>query len=138
MECPRDSTELQVERYQGIEVDKCPKCEGLWLDHPELDQLEDAVFDKDELKGMMEYSQRRSDIKCPRCDGRMTIFNYRAYNLPIDSCDLDHGFWLDKGEERQVQELMKKRIKDLDRSKKAEAEWFGFLNKLSKGKRKWF
>lgn len=136
MECPRDNTELQVDRYQGIEIDRCPKCEGLWLDHPELDQLEDVVFDDDRLKGMMEYSPRPSDITCPKCHGKMTIFNYRAYNLPVDSCDLGHGFWLDRGEEKQVQELMKKRIKDLDRSKKAEAEWFGFLNKLRGGRRR--
>ncbi|MFQ5873466.1 MAG: zf-TFIIB domain-containing protein [Dehalococcoidia bacterium] len=136
MQCPRDHTELKVEKYQGIEIDRCSKCEGLWLDHPELDRLEDRVLDKDELKGMMEYSPRPSNISCPKCGGKMTTFNYRAYNLPIDSCDLDHGFWLDKGEEKQVQGLMSKRIKDLDRKKKAEAEWFGFLNKLRRSRRR--
>ena len=135
MECPRCNTELKLETYKGIEVDKCPRCEGLWLDYIELDQLEDAIFDKDKLKGMMDYSPRPSDISCPKCQGMMTIFNYRAYNLPIDSCNDEHGFWLDKGEEKRVQELMKQRIKDLDRSAKAEAEWFGFLNKLRRRRR---
>ncbi|MEE9199256.1 MAG: zf-TFIIB domain-containing protein [Dehalococcoidia bacterium] len=130
MNCPRCNTALKVEHYKGIEVDRCPKCEGVWLDFHELDQLEDTVFAKDELKGTMEYSPRPSDITCPKCQGQMTIFNYRAYNLPIDACNDEHGFWLDRGEETRVLELMKQRIKDLDRSAKAEAEWYGFLAKL--------
>jgi Zn-finger nucleic acid-binding protein len=60
----------------------------------------------------------------------MTTFNYRAYNLPIDTCDSNDGYWLDGGEDKRVLELMKQRIKDLDRSAKAESEWFGFLSKL--------
>ena len=87
MNCPRDNTALNVEMHKGIEVDRCPKCEGIWLDFHELDQLEDTVFDKDELKGTVEYSPRPSDIACPKCQGPMTTFNYRAYNLPIDYCN---------------------------------------------------
>lgn len=102
----------------------------MWLDIHELDQLEDTIFTDDRLKGMMEYSPRPSDIACPKCNGHMTTFNYRAYNLPIDTCDSNDGYWLDGGEDKRVLELMKQRIKDLDRSAKAESEWFGFLSKL--------
>ena len=135
MECPRCHVDLKVEQHKGIEIDRCPRCEGLWLDHPELDQLEDTAFDKDNLKGMMEYNPRPSDINCPKCGARMTTFNYRAYNLPIDTCNDEHGYWLDKGEDKKVIELMKQRIKDLSRSAKAEADWYGFLSKLKRGKK---
>ena len=138
MECPRCHVDLKVEQHKGIEIDRCPRCEGLWLDYPELDQLEDTAFDKDELKGMMEYNPRPSDINCPKCGNRMTTFNYRAYNLPIDTCKDEHGYWLDKGEDTRVIELMKQRIKDLGRSAKAEADWYGFLSKLKRGKKGWF
>lgn len=138
MDCPRCTTELKIEKHKGIEIDRCPKCDGLWLDHPELDQLEDTAFAKDELKGMMEYNLRPSDIKCPVCSNQMTTFNYRAYNLPIDTCEEEHGYWLDKGEDTKVIEIMKQRIKDLDRSAKAEAQWYGFLAKLGKKKKGWF
>ena len=57
----------------------------------------------------------------------MTTFNYRAYNLPIDYCPDEHGFWLDGGEEERVLELMRQRIKDLDRAAGAEKEWGRFL-----------
>ncbi len=134
MNCPRCDVGLDIEQHKGIEIDRCPRCEGLWLDHVELDQLEDTAFDKDELKGMMEYNPRTSEIDCPRCGARMTTFNYRAYNLPIDTCKEEHGYWLDKGEDKRVIEIMKQRIKDLDRKSKAEAQWYGFLSKLGRKK----
>ena len=138
MECPRCHVDLKVEQHKGIEIDRCPRCEGLWLDHPELDQLEDTAFDKDDLKGMMEYNPRPSDINCPKCGTRMTTFNYRAYNLPIDTCNEEHGYWLDKGEDTRVIELMKQRIKDRVRSAKDEADGYGFRSKLKRGKKGWF
>ena len=130
MNCPRCRTELKLQEYRGIQVDRCPECKGLWLDHPELDQLEDTVMDDDVAKGTMEYASRESDISCPTCGDLMTTFNYRAYNLPIDYCPKEHGFWLDAGEEDRVLELMRQRIKDLNRSSGAEAEWARFLKRV--------
>jgi Zn-finger nucleic acid-binding protein len=40
MRCPHcpDSTLLMTDR-QGIEIDYCPTCRGVWLDRGELDKL---------------------------------------------------------------------------------------------------
>ena len=130
MDCPRDGVTLEIKDHEGIEVDSCPQCEGMWLDHPELDQLEDTRFDEDDSKGTVAYALRASDIACPQCSGPMRTFNYRAYDLPLDVCEAEHGFWLDKGEETRVLELMDKRIKDLKRSGSAEAEWGKMLGRL--------
>lgn len=130
MDCPRCNVPLRTNTHEGIEVDGCPQCEGLWLDHPELDQLEDAVMDDDPAKGTMVYALRPSDISCPKCAGPMRTFNYRAYNLPIDECASLHGFWLDKGEEKRVLELMEQRIKDLKRVGTAEQEWGMLLRRM--------
>ena len=130
MDCPRCNVALSTANHKGIEVDRCSQCEGLWLDHPELDQLEDTVMDDDPAKGTMLYALRDSDITCPKCARPMKTFNYHAYNLPIDACENDHGFWLDKGEEERVLELMKQRIKDLKRSGAAEEEWGRLLGRL--------
>ena len=130
MTCPRCDGTLELETYKGIEVDRCSECKGLWLDYDELDQLEDTEMDDDRLKGTMMYAVRASDISCPRCSGPMKTFNYRAVNLPLDVCEEQHGFWLDAGEEKRVLELMKQRIKDLERSGQAEADWSNTLRKL--------
>lgn len=39
MKCPIDDTELAMTERQGIEVDYCPKCRGVWLDRGELDKI---------------------------------------------------------------------------------------------------
>ncbi len=39
MQCPIDSTTLLITDRQGIEIDYCPQCRGVWLDRGELDKL---------------------------------------------------------------------------------------------------
>lgn len=39
MKCPIDDTELVMSDRQGIEIDYCPKCRGVWLDRGELDKI---------------------------------------------------------------------------------------------------
>jgi Zn-finger nucleic acid-binding protein len=128
--CPRCDAPLEHKKLKGIEIDRCSECKGLWLDHPELDELEDTVLDNDQLKGTMVYAVRSSDITCPVCNGVMRTFNYRAYDLPIDECEAQHGFWLDENEEKRVLELMKQRTKDIKRSRNAEGEWASLLGSM--------
>jgi len=95
MKCPRDNTLLAVETHHGIEVDHCPTCNGRWLDHHELDQLEATVAStEEERRATITYSERRSDLKCPVCGEVMKAFNYRAYNLELDVCAQEHGYRL--------------------------------------------
>jgi uncharacterized protein len=37
--CPIDNTVLQITDRNGIEIDYCPKCRGVWLDRGELDKI---------------------------------------------------------------------------------------------------
>jgi uncharacterized protein len=39
MNCPIDGTTLQMTDRQGIEIDYCPECRGVWLDRGELDKV---------------------------------------------------------------------------------------------------
>jgi Zn-finger nucleic acid-binding protein len=39
MRCPHCDEELKMADRQGIEIDYCPKCRGVWLDRGELDKL---------------------------------------------------------------------------------------------------
>ena len=39
MNCPVDGATLQMTERQGIEIDYCPTCRGVWLDRGELDKL---------------------------------------------------------------------------------------------------
>ena len=47
MNCPTCSVVLQMTERQGIEIDYCPKCRGVWLDKGELDRIiERAVSER--------------------------------------------------------------------------------------------
>jgi Zn-finger nucleic acid-binding protein len=128
MNCPRGHGELTVEHHAGIEVDHCRECNGRWLDHNELDQLEaTSAPDADHRKGMVTYARRESDLDCPVCGKRMVAFNYRANPLELDTCEDEHGFWLDAGEEGRVRDLIEDRVRGLSRAATAEQAWGEFL-----------
>jgi uncharacterized protein len=135
MKCPRDKVDLVVELHRGIEVDHCPQCNGRWLDHHELDHLEATVPSTEaERVATVQYAKRDSELNCPVCGNRMTGFNYRAYNLELDTCQEQHGFWLDAGEEGRVRDIIEERVRGLKRSASAEAAWGNFLDGLSRRK----
>lgn len=39
MKCPVDNETLTMAERQGVEIDFCPKCRGVWLDRGELDKI---------------------------------------------------------------------------------------------------
>jgi uncharacterized protein len=39
MDCPLDGTKLVMSERQGVEIDYCPECRGIWLDRGELDKI---------------------------------------------------------------------------------------------------
>ncbi|MFW5706702.1 MAG: zf-TFIIB domain-containing protein [Bacteroidota bacterium] len=39
MKCPTCSVPLVMSERQGIEIDYCPQCRGIWLDRGELDKI---------------------------------------------------------------------------------------------------
>jgi Zn-finger nucleic acid-binding protein len=130
MKCPKCSSDLEKQTYRGIEVDQCINCKGMWLDNNELDQLENEVFNIEELKGSLIYSDQLMDYKCPHCNSNLHQFEYRGNNLRLDYCENQHGYWLDAGEGERVLQIMKEREKDLERKYKAEKEWTKTLNGL--------
>ena len=39
MNCPRCNVTLVMSDRQGVEIDYCPTCRGVWLDRGELDKI---------------------------------------------------------------------------------------------------
>ena len=39
MNCPNCNVTLVMSERQGIEIDYCPSCRGIWLDRGELDKI---------------------------------------------------------------------------------------------------
>lgn len=39
MQCPIDGAQLVMADRNGVEIDYCPQCRGVWLDRGELDKI---------------------------------------------------------------------------------------------------
>ncbi len=45
MKCPQCAgVELKIAERQGVEIDYCPECRGIWLDRGELDKIIDRSY----------------------------------------------------------------------------------------------
>jgi Zn-finger nucleic acid-binding protein len=62
MKCPTCSTTLVMADRQGIEIDYCPDCRGVWLDRGELDKIiERASNDSSPTSGIAAPRPMRRD-----------------------------------------------------------------------------
>ena len=44
MHCPSCIVELNITDRQGVEIDYCPQCRGVWLNRGELDKIIDRAM----------------------------------------------------------------------------------------------
>lgn len=134
MNCPNCNSTLVQKKRDGVEMEVCPSCEGMWLTAQELEQLEDEVFDfGDDEKGSLMFSSTPTARKCPQCGNPIKSFRYRLYDLEMDFCGAGHGYWLAADEDKRVIELMKKEEKNLGRKVLAEDRFAAHLQYLRSG-----
>ena len=108
MKCPNDNADLVLSKRDGVAMETCPVCNGMWLTRQELEQLEDKVFDfGDNEKGSLMLGSSPTALACPECAAPMKSFQYRLYDLEMDFCEAGHGYWLTADEDKRVLELMK-------------------------------
>jgi Zn-finger nucleic acid-binding protein len=58
MKCPNDTTTLLITDRNGIEIDYCPECRGVWLDRGELDKLIERTGSRSEAPHYVERQER--------------------------------------------------------------------------------
>jgi Zn-finger nucleic acid-binding protein len=131
MKCPKCSVDLQPTIRHKIQVNYCQSCKGMWLEHDELEVLEDEVFDfGDRWKGTLVFSSTSTTDKCPECAAFLQRFRYRLYDIDMDFCPNQHGYWLDEDEDSKVLELMKREEAHLQRKLLAEDKWAATLKHM--------
>ncbi len=72
MKCPvcKDATLLMSEK-NGVEIDYCPECRGIWLDRGELDKIIDRARDaRDGYRESERQEDRREERRDDRHEGR--------------------------------------------------------------------
>lgn len=134
MKCPNCDAELVQKKRDGVEMEICPSCQGMWLSCSELAKLEDEVFDfGDDEKSSLMLGSVPTNRKCPQCGKLMKSFQYRLYDLTMDFCEERHGYWLEADEDKRVLELMKEEEKNLGRKVLAEDRFAAHLRYLRSG-----
>ncbi len=76
MLCPICKVELVLSERQGIEIDYCPRCRGVWLDRGELDKIIERA------NASLDGSTAMPLISAP--DGRKRKVDYPDDELPYD------------------------------------------------------
>ncbi len=84
MKCPVCGTpDLLMTERQGVEIDYCPSCRGIWLDRGELDKLIERTDGGESLPAQ---ATRGSDARAVRQDDR----EYRDGDADRDWDDRHH------------------------------------------------
>ena len=134
MKCPKCNSDLTPAIRHKVKVNYCQSCKGMWLERQDLEKLEDEVFDfGEDAKGTLAFSSIPTTAKCPECSALLKRFNYRFYDLEMELCENQHGYWLDEDEDTRVLELMKKEEADEKRKLLAEDQWARTLKHLRSG-----
>ena len=105
MKCPVCKDVLVGLEFDGVEVDWCGACGGVWLDRGELELLHSEAHQAEKflagLKQVDEPGQKKR--KCPICSARLVpVESAWDRSVVLDSCPKRHGIWFDRGELTQV------------------------------------
>lgn len=95
MKCPVCQVPTYVVEYDGIELDLCPDCHGLWFDSGELELLLE-----DEQGAPLTAAETTEAVRpCPICRQKMSKVNIGpSGRVLIDSCPAGCGIWFDSNE----------------------------------------
>ena len=106
MDCPACNAPMIVMEREGIELDYCPACRGLWFDADELALLAEACgieVDLPDVADAAKADTAEAARACPRCGKPMNkVLMGDDPPVVIDACPNQHGLWFDAGELGQV------------------------------------
>jgi Zn-finger nucleic acid-binding protein len=107
--CPKDGQTMTRLDADGVAVDRCPDCGGIWLDLGELRELLDRDPEAAPLITLLDRAERRVQRKnppktpdewtCPRDGARLTsLRDPRQPHLEYELCSICGGVYFDAGE----------------------------------------
>ena len=113
MDCPRNHEPLKEIEFEGVLVDICPSCGGVWFDSKELEKFDEAHEEAGQkLLELMEsyqkvpidHDHRLSNPRSPEIDLVRRYYSPKE-QIEIDECPITGGIWLNGGDLHQIREL---------------------------------
>lgn len=106
MKCPKCQSELDQVEHQGVQIDRCSSCNGLWFDafeHEELKALSGS--EAIDVGPATNASTGTPTGPCPRCSVKMiSMVVIGQPHISYESCGVCHGVFFDAGEFRDFRE----------------------------------
>ena len=110
--CMKCTSILDKAEIEGVEVDACPKCGGLWLDEGEIEKIAAKMAaEVDRLRDLLVPRGGApavpSEIQnaCPACTA--TMREVLVGEIHVDYCSECKGIFLDRGELEKALDLVK-------------------------------
>ncbi len=107
MDCPkcRQDSLAEFGQVEGVEIDFCSRCKGIWFDAGELAFYVETAEDVPDMQAAI-GAGRPSGLVCPRCSHELVETHYVPDEpLLIDVCPACQGIFLDKGEVPRIESL---------------------------------
>ena len=106
MNCPKCNAIMESVTYQGITVDRCTDCKGIWFDMLEREALEklkgSEVIDSGDAQVGRKFNEM-GKIACPKCKVNMLrMVDNRQPHIWFEGCPVCYGVFLDAGEFRDL------------------------------------
>ena len=102
MRCPKCKADMEQVEYEGVEIDRCNYCKGIWFDAGEREALRDneaaiAVDSGDAKVG--KEANKFDNYSCPRCSGVMVrVVDWHQMHIWYEECSSCSGSFFDAGE----------------------------------------
>lgn len=109
MNCPKCESEMEKVSYEGIEVDRCTNCGGIWFELLEAEKLEklegSEAVDAGNAKLGKAYNLM-DRIDCPLCKTQMIrMVDPGQHHIWFEGCTVCHGTFFDAGEFKDLKHV---------------------------------
>ena len=93
---------MTADTREGITIDRCPSCGGLWFDAQELDRCLLALYAEGSPPPEARIPERGAGTRrCPRCDRFMKTAGWTG--LVLDRCPDCRGLFVEASEIMQME-----------------------------------
>lgn len=125
--CPACQEPMVAFELYGVEIDRCVRCHGTWVDHGEVQLIAElAGVGPGGLTEALIAAEggRSAGRRCPRCSRKLEVIDVgEGTPLEVDRCPGGCGLWFDDGEMQQL-------ISRFEQGEKGAvarffADWFG-------------
>ena len=107
--CPICAVDLNISHAEGVEIDVCPNCSGVYLDHGEIKKITSNSKLHAHFMNTLGKAQI-SPLMCPGCGSSMRL--QYLEETEIDTCGSCKGIWLDPGELQKLGGVAPSKIPD--------------------------